>query len=1248
MVTSAFAAADSPPFYCGGELGTVCCGNDMGSCVDVIPGLGSAVAAMLYSHQSDMLLIITKLNMLVQFKLADNKPVQVSKVKLSMGKEGLFSAIWAAPQQLAIVSADHVVRVSDLAADENYVLSLMDVGTNEALAVQRLVALGTEPGRGMLAGATREGTVVIWRPVPGAPADSPEKGWEAMSPVTLTSEPLEVAWGPGEGLVAARTAAGLSILPETILRRVMEGKWAVIQISATRLHLEHTGGTNFVIDTTMRISGCALSGNHVLLWSGSQLQVFKFDDSGTQRGEPELVSTVDSRARTAAIHRDSLYLCVGDRIEVTNFKGAVKSTMAMMDSEGEPTFVHVASHAKGAYLAVGTDKGFVKAWDISRREARQHTLGKKLLATPASRVTSLQIACDGSRISATLETQAPAAATGAARVGTAVAQAPWVRSGTLYVYLSEADTVQQHDFGAAGRVPCAHFWDPLESKLLAVETRPALAAQGKHSAAIEVTTIFSTAEVGLKVKDSFTADKDLESLISMQVPRFFFANFPAAATEEGARPAPRLCSRVMREFVGMENVDVTTQHALVDFSYYLSIGNMDEAHKAVKLIKNASVWENMAKMCVKTQRLDVAEICLGHMGHARGARAVRECIAAHTTADGVSEPAVCAAMVAVQLGQLEEAERLYEECGRYDLLNELLQASGEWERALKVAEEKDRIHLKTTHYSYARQLEAQGSIPEAIRHFELSDTHRVEVPRMLFDGADTVRLQSYVDKADDPDLNRWWAQFCESNGQFDKALQYYERAKDQLAIVRVLCFHEKFDRASEVVNESGDLAASYHLARQLEAKDRIKEAIFFYQRAQRFNHAVRLAKAHDMPSELTMLALQAPPRLMVEAAEYFEERSMPEKAVLLFQKGGHMAKALDLCFRCRLFDALREIADSLSSETDPAMLQRCAEFFLDHGQYEKTVHLFTIAGECAKALDLCVLHNITISEEMAERLCPPLGARGAEDEATRISLLAKIAKCCKRQGNYHLACKKYTQAGDKIKAMKCLLKSGDTQKIIYFAGVSRTRDIYVLAANYLQNLDWHSDGEIMKSIVSFYTKAKAFEQLASFYDACAQVEIDEYRDYEKAVGALREALAHINKARMPGKEQKVGALQQKISHVEAFVGARKMVKSDPAQMVRLCHELLEQHDVESAIRVGDVYALMVEWYYSQQQMEQAYSLIEKMRSRSIILSPYLDHEMVHAIYGAMGMPVAQDPPPPQGGQDDDGPDEVIDEDVEDD
>ena len=53
----------------------------------------------------------------------------------------------------------------------------------------------------------------------------------------------------------------------------------------------------------------------------------------------------------------------------------------------------------------------------------------------------------------------------------------------------------------------------------------------------------------------------------------------------------------------------------------------------------------MAKMCVKTRRLDVAKVCLGNMGHARGARALRE-------AEKEPELDARVAMLALQLGQL--------------------------------------------------------------------------------------------------------------------------------------------------------------------------------------------------------------------------------------------------------------------------------------------------------------------------------------------------------------------------------------------------------------------------------------------------------------------------------------------------------------------------------------------------------------------------------------------------------------------
>lgn len=57
---------------------------------------------------------------------------------------------------------------------------------------------------------------------------------------------------------------------------------------------------------------------------------------------------------------------------------------------------------------------------------------------------------------------------------------------------------------------------------------------------------------------------------------------------------------------------------------------------------------------------------------------------------------------------------------------------------------------------------------------------------------------------------------------------------------------------------------------------------------------------------------------------------------------------------------------------------------------------------------------MTITEEMAEKMTVSKDSTDLSEESRR-ELLEQIANCCMRQGNYHLATKKYTQAGNKLK-----------------------------------------------------------------------------------------------------------------------------------------------------------------------------------------------------------------------------------------
>eukprot|EP00951_Prasinocladus_malaysianus_P006380 scaffold45330_cov45-Prasinocladus_malaysianus.AAC.1 len=123
---------------------------------------------------------------------------------------------------------------------------------------------------------------------------------------------------------------------------------------------------------------------------------------------------------------------------------------------------------------------------------------------------------------------------------------------------------------------------------------------------------------------------------------------------------------------------------------------------------------------------------------------------------------------------------------------------------------------------------------------------------------------------------------------------------------------------------------------------------------------------------------------------------------------------------------------------------------------------------------------------------------------------------------------------------------------------------------------------------------------------------------------MRESLKYLNKGRGVDKDLKVASLESRIALTEKFAGARQMIQTNPTAAVSICNELLSEapsdmQDSEASIRIGDVFAMLIEHWHGQRNMEQAYQLIEKMRARNIILSPYLDSQMVAEVYKAMGI-----------------------------
>ncbi|KAG7507575.1 intraflagellar transport protein 140-like [Solea senegalensis] len=1165
-----------------------------------------AIKKLFYLHKKEALAVITDTLTLSQYTLRPEGGAQeLMKVKLSSKTGQNVDIVWTDHSLLVTATGEHIIRLWDLERDENYVLSL-----DETLGFEKgelINCVSYCAGKEVLSAGTSRGRIAVWRTVAQPSSSRGDTGvqWKLQTPTEIQGNVTQLQWGSSLNLLAANNSNTVLILCEHVMSAHFSQQLAAVQLTPTQLSIsQFTTDTHLALQADIHIKGVCVTKDSVTVWSGKQVVVYELSGTALRH-----TGSFPCDSHVVAAHDENLYTVEPNRVQIRTPQGTVKQLLTFSKAEGNPVLLSVCQ----AYLVVGTDTAHIRVFDLSRRDAKAHCSTKNLADQIANLGALRSVKCNAN----------------GSQVSILISQVNGRPDQKVYFYDVEMDTVTHFDFFTgrpssglshledserqlfqgtelSGRCPVSHYWDESEPRLFVCETVP-VGSESTSSSSVDmvdvsVVTLFCTQEHGLLLQDCYPKPAGLQAFLALDVPYYYFSCKPGEREPEVAAPQrqtqppkggsasfPHMVSRrALRDFVGLENCEKATRDAMLNFSFYLTIGDMDEAFKSIKLIKSKAVWENMARMCVKTCRLDVAHVCLGNMGNARAAKALRE-------AETEPEPEAQVAMLAIQLGMLEDAEKLYKSCHRCDLLNSFYQASGQWQKALETAEIHDRIHLRTTYYSYAKYLESIGNKSLAIAYYENSDTHRAEVPRMLQE--DVSSLEVYVNKMKDKSIYKWWAQYLESQSDMDSALHYYECAQDYLSLVRVHCYMGNIQKASEIANNTGDRAASYHLARNYEGHDDIKQAVHFYTRAQAYNNAIRLCKENGLDDQLMNLALLSNPEDMMEAACYYEEKGTHmDRAVALYHKAGYVSKALELAFTTQQFAALQSIAEDLNEKADPALLERCSDFFVTHSKYEKAVELLVTAKKYPQALELCVAQNLTITEELAERMTVTDSKDLSED--ARKDLLERIADCCMRQGNYHLATKKYTQAGNKPKAMRSLLKSGDTEKIIFFANVCRQKELFIMAANYLQSLDWRKDPEILKTIISFYTKGRAPDLLAGFYEACAQVEIDDYQNYEKALDALTEAAKCLSKSKDSSHGQhevRLADLQHKVVLIKKFVHARRLYAENPGEAVQICEALLDEPELDPAVRIGDAFGFLVEHHCQQGNFQLAYKKLEELQ-----------------------------------------------------
>lgn len=151
----------------------------------------------------------------------------------------------------------------------------------------------------------------------------------------------------------------------------------------------------------------------------------------------------------------------------------------------------------------------------------------------------------------------------------------------------------------------------------------------------------------------------------------------------------------------------------------------------------------------------------------------------------------------------------------------------------------------------------------------------------------------------------------------------------------------------------------------------------------------------------------------------------------------------------------------------------------------------------------------------------------------------------------------------------------------------------------------------MKYIAGYYKKAKRFDYLANFYSSCAMLEIDEYKNYDKALNAIKVARKH---AESGADTSLIASLDEKIVLLQKYIDGKAMLTAGDSSGVAVMREIVDDPLSKDALRVGDAYSLIFEHYAKSNQYNEAWSVIEEMKKKNYQVGRYLDIQYVNLFY----------------------------------
>ena len=563
----------------------------------------------------------------------DGTLTELGRVKLS-GR--LISCAWIAPAILLSATGDSSLKIWDLQRHEHHLI--------QPTENCQMVSVSTNRNSNTVAAAAGESGVIFWT----FSRDGTGQLRFDQKRSSTSQSASYISWFPKSSLTPLLAVAhekAASFLREQQIQEASSNGVHVIQTAPKQLRII-TDDVSFDFDCDIPIYSVAVSPPAISISSGRSVCTFELNEDKLNT----ISTSVSSSSRIHKLCNQNVYSFNEDetKILVHSLAGIEKQILNLGS-------VGIDMDINGHFLAVTCLPSTLKIYDLSRREAKQlvHRDISTLLPEVGT-INSISVNSAANRVAFLVEDQ-----TGNG-------------DGCVYIYCPDRQKVHIHDtrpvssrmtnstdqtldtpdsgFGHESRdvIPVDVRWDEKDSKLLSIHYKGSVD---------NLIICYWATDTGIVQQEEINFPAHCRTFLALSAPFFVFSK------EDGT-----IEKIPLRDFVGLGTCDDITRAALLDFSRLMAIGDLDGAFNAIKLIKNERVWLNLARRCVYTKRIDVAKVCLANMGNAAAAAAMRQV---------QKEPELDAqvAMLALQLGMNDEAERLYKECKRYDLLNKFYQVT---------------------------------------------------------------------------------------------------------------------------------------------------------------------------------------------------------------------------------------------------------------------------------------------------------------------------------------------------------------------------------------------------------------------------------------------------------------------------------------------------------------------------------------------------------------------------------------------